>query len=242
MNETIHAGGLDFELRRSSRRTTLGLTVDRGGALLAHAPEDVEVDEITDYINSRLLWAHQKLAEKEPLRLRHRMPEFITGETIYYLGNSHRLRVTEDVADALTFDGTAFVLSNRIKEPFQHFRKWFIAQATPLIQRRVEWFQRRTTARSKRLRVCDLGFRWGSCGANGHLNFNWQLVQLPMRLIDYIVAHEMVHLTIPDHSNRFWKAMSAIMPDYKERRDEMAVSAHRFLRFSATPEGQPPRK
>jgi predicted metal-dependent hydrolase len=242
MNETIHAAGLEFELRRSSRRTTLGLTVDRGGDLLAHAPEEVELDEITDYINSRLLWVHQKLAEKEPLRLRHRVPEFITGETIYFLGNSHRLRVTEDAGYALTFDGTAFVLSSRIKEPFQHFRKWFIAQATPLIQRRVEWFQHRTTARPRKLRVCDLGFRWGSCGGNGNLNFNWQLAQLPMRLIDYVVAHEMVHLTIPDHSNRFWKAMSAIMPDYKERRDEIAVTAHRFLRFSAIPETQPSRK
>lgn len=240
MNETIHAGGFDFELRRSPRRATLGLSVDRGGELLAHAPEGVELDEITDYIKSRLLWVHQKLAEQEPLRIKYRAPEVITGETIFYLGNSHRLKVAEDAADALAFDGTAFVLSSRIKDPFPHFRKWFIAQATPVIRRRVEWFQHRTTARPKKVRVCDLGFRWGSCGTNGHLNFNWQLVQLPVRLIDYVVTHEMVHLTVPDHSNRFWKTLGAVMPDYQERRDEIAVSAHRFLRFSANPADRAP--
>ena len=232
MNETIHAGGFNFELRRSSRRTTLGLTVDRGGDLLAHAPEGVKLDEITEYIKSRLLWVHQKLAEKEPLRVKHRVPEFITGETIYYLGNSHRLKVVEDAVNALTFDGTAFVLSSRIKDPFPIFRNWFIKQADPLIRRRVEWFQHRTTALPKKLRVCDLGFRWGSCGTSGNLNFNWQLVQLPVRLIDYVVVHEMVHLTIPDHSTRFWRSLNAIMPDFEERREELAANAKAYLLFS----------
>ncbi len=240
MIETIHVGGLALELRRSARRTTLGLTVDRDGELLAHAPDGVSLEEINDYIQSRLLWAHQKLAAKESLRVKHRTPEFITGETIFYLGNSHRLKVVDDGAEALAFDGTAFVLSSRTKDPFQAFRGWFIGQADPIIRRRVEWFQQRTTVRPKKLRVCDLGFRWGSCGTNGHLNFNWQLVQLPVRLIDYVVAHEMVHLTVPDHSNRFWKMLNAIMPDCKERRDEIAVNAHRFLRFAANPANRTP--
>ena len=235
MSEVIHAGGLVFVTRRSARRTTLGLTVGRGGDLIVHAPDGIEGAEIRDFVQSRLLWAHRKLAETEPLRIRHRPPEFVTGETIFYLGKSHRLRVTEGVPECLAFDGTEFLLERAIKDPFPVFRAWFIRHAAPFINARVEWFQRRTTSVPRGIRVCDLGFRWGSCGPTGHLNFNWQLVQFPVRMIDYVVAHEMTHLAVPNHSKTFWRSLGSMLPDYAERRDELAAHAHRFLRFQTLP-------
>ncbi len=59
MNETIHAGGLVFVTRRSARRTTLGLTVGRGGDLIVHAPDGLDGAEILDFVQSRLLWVHR---------------------------------------------------------------------------------------------------------------------------------------------------------------------------------------
>ncbi|MCU0779808.1 MAG: M48 family metallopeptidase, partial [Akkermansiaceae bacterium] len=162
-------------------------------------------------------------------------PEFVTGETIFYLGKSHRLRVTEGILECLAFDGTEFLLEKENKDPFQVFRAWFIRQAEPFFNARVEWFQRRTTSVPRGIKVCDLGFRWGSCGPTGHLNFNWQLIQLPVRMIDYVVAHELTHLAVPNHSKHFWRSLGAMLPDYMERRDELAADAHRFLRFRAPP-------
>ena len=47
MTETLQLGGLIFEVRRSDRRKTLGLTVDRGGELVAHVPAATSVEELT---------------------------------------------------------------------------------------------------------------------------------------------------------------------------------------------------
>jgi predicted metal-dependent hydrolase len=67
MNETFEVGGLLFEVRRSSRRKTLGLTVDRHGELLVHAPEGEPTTRIEAWVRAKLLWVHRRLAAKERL-------------------------------------------------------------------------------------------------------------------------------------------------------------------------------
>ena len=67
MNEKLEVGGLTFEIRRSSRRKTLGLTVDRHGKLLVHAPEGDPTKLIETWVRSKLLWVYRRLAAKERL-------------------------------------------------------------------------------------------------------------------------------------------------------------------------------
>ncbi len=67
--------------------------------------------------------------------------------------------------------------------------------------------------------VMDLGFRWGSCSADGTLNFHWRVMQLPPQVIDYIVVHELAHLKVSDHSSAFWREVSKALPDYQRHRD-----------------------
>ncbi|MCK9462380.1 MAG: M48 family metallopeptidase [Proteobacteria bacterium] len=59
--------------------------------------------------------------------------------------------------------------------------------------------------------------RGGSTGSR-RLRFNWCIVQAPMRLVDYVVAHELVHLAHKNHDAKFWALLGQVMPDYEERR------------------------
>ena len=70
--------------------------------------------------------------------------------------------------------------------------------------------------------IRDQRRRWGSCDPKGNLRFNWRIVQAPMRLLDYVVAHELVHLANRNHTAAFWAALGRVMPDYAERREETA--------------------
>jgi predicted metal-dependent hydrolase len=85
----------------------------------------------------------------------------------------------------------------------------------------VEWLSCRTGLPPAAVRLRDLGFRWGSCGSDGVLFFNWRLLQLPMRLVDYVVAHELAHLLEPHHTPAFWNVLDCTMPDWKKRREEL---------------------
>lgn len=62
---------------------------------------------------------------------------------------------------------------------------------------------------------------WGSCSAKGNLNFNYKVLFLPEHLRDYIIVHEMCHLTHLNHGKDFWDLVATQMPDYRNYVQEL---------------------
>jgi predicted metal-dependent hydrolase len=71
------------------------------------------------------------------------------------------------------------------------------------------------------LRLSRATTLWGSCNARGVVSINWRLIQMPLYLIDYVVAHELSHLIEMNHSPAFWQLVERIYPDYKKVRKEL---------------------
>lgn len=63
--------------------------------------------------------------------------------------------------------------------------------------------------------------QWGSCSRTGRISLNTHLIKTPVRLIEYVVLHELCHLRHYDHGGRFYGLMSRYMPDWQERRSEL---------------------
>jgi len=232
MNETLEVGGLTFEVRRSLRRQTLGLTVDRGGELRLHAPENTPAQELTQWTRSKLLWVHRTLARKEALAPKVRVPEFVSGENFSYLGQNYRLKIVRDTAEPLCFDGNYFCLAADARsEAEAHFRRWYIRTGRDWLRERTTALARKTGTAASRIEVRELGFHWGSCGKHSVLFFNWRLLQLPVRLIDYIIVHELVHLEEPHHSPEFWQAIDRALPTWQQLQDALRSDGAKFLVF-----------
>ncbi len=226
MTECFQLAGLIFEVRRSQRRKTLGLTVDRRGELVVHAPDSTRHEELERWTRKKLLWLHRKLALKEDLRPKTQEPEYVSGETYYYLGRGYRLMVVARQEQSLIFDGRRFTLHRDARaRAEEEFRKWYIAAGTKWVTKRVKLLTRRIATSPSRIEVRDLGFRWGSCGKRDVIFFNWRLLQLPVRLADYVICHELVHLRVPNHGPAFWALLDGVQPDWRERRDELAAQA-----------------
>jgi hypothetical protein len=231
VTETLELAGLTFEVRRSNQRTTLGLTVDRGGELVVRAPQGTSDAELSQWVGKKLLWVHRKLALKEEVSPKLRGPDYVSGESFPYLGRRYRLKLVERQEQPLQFDGTRFTLRRDARPAEPHFRKWYVATGTEWLKRRVQTLSARTASKPNRIEVRDLGFRWGSCGRKGILYFNWKLLQLPIRLADYVIAHELVHLREGHHGPDFWAALGRAMPDWQERKDSLARGAKNHLVF-----------
>ncbi len=70
-----------------------------------------------------------------------------------------------------------------------------------------------------RITVRDQKTRWGSCSSTGTLSLNYRLMFAPPRVLDYVVIHELCHLTHMNHSREFWNLVASVMPEYKIHRN-----------------------
>ncbi len=71
------------------------------------------------------------------------------------------------------------------------------------------------------MRLSNARTQWGSCNQKGEIRLNWRLVQLPPRIADYVVAHEVAHLVELNHSPRFWALLEKLLPGHDDARREL---------------------
>ena len=216
---SLTVGDLQFEVRRSARRRSVQITVDRGGELILTAPEECAPSTMTSFVREKKFWIYTKLAEKDALPSRAPAKKYVTGEGFPYLGRSYRLLLVkrQDVPVKLT--GGRFMMH---RDEVEHGRarmiEWYSARGQDWIQNRAEPFARRLGVKPTGFRVQNLGYRWGSCTSSGTLNFHWRTMLLPPSIVDYVIVHELVHLLEPHHTPKFWSRVERILANYAERR------------------------
>lgn len=83
------------------------------------------------------------------------------------------------------------------------------------ITARVVYFHTYMGGHYTSITIRDQKSRWGSCSSRGTLSFNYRLIFAPPHVLDYVVVHELCHLTHMNHSKDFWNMVASYMPDYK---------------------------
>src|SRR5262245_50184367 len=175
-------GDLHYAVRESEHRHTVGITVDRDGSLLLHAPAGTDPAKLASWAWSRRGWVFRKLAEKHLLLPASPAKDFVTGEGFDYLGRHYRIQLTGDPA------GTEVKLERgRLRMPRYTAEAdegkaamigWYRRCALAWLPRRIGPWARRMGLQPGDLEVRDLGYRWGSLGKNGRLNIHWASMQL----------------------------------------------------------------
>jgi predicted metal-dependent hydrolase len=229
MNPTLTVDDLQFEVRRSPRRKTLQITVDRCGELILSAPEGSDPEVMEEFVREKRFWLYAKLAEKEALQRPVATKEFMSGEGFPYLGRSHRLLLVDHQDVPLKLERRRFrLLRSEADNGRLHFIRWYTEHARVWLQKSVRPLALRVGVEPCSVHVRDLGFRWGSCGARGTLNFHWATIVLPPNVIEYVVCHELVHLHEPRHTPDFWRRLERAMPDYENRKRWIAEHGMAF--------------
>ena len=96
--------------------------------------------------------------------------------------------------------------------------KRYIAAAKEYFPKRAAYFIQFTGGSYNRISIRDQKTRWGSCSARGTLSFNWRLMLAPPTIADYVIVHELCHLTYMNHSADFWHKVESVYPDYRTAR------------------------
>lgn len=231
--KTLTVGDLTFELRRSARRHSIEVTVDRGGELILKAPEGCALSVMEDFVKEKRFWIYKKLAEKEALRPAPNHRRYISGEGFPYLGRSYRLLLVDgsdtvegEQAVPVKLERGRFKLRRRdAPQGREHMIRWYTEHAAPWLRKRIERWRLRVGAEPADVLVRDLGYRWGSCGKGEKLYFHWRAILLPPRIVEYIAVHELIHLHEPHHTPEFWTRLERAMPDFAKRKQWLAEHA-----------------
>lgn len=219
----LQVDDLQFQVRRSARRRTMQITVERDGELVLSAPPEVDEAALRTFVLEKRFWIYTKLAEKYRLQRQVPRKEFVGGEGFMYLGRSHRLRLVDaqDVPLKLAA-GRLCLRRDEVSLAREHFIRWYSERAKAWLASRVADYQSRMEVSPAGVKVQDLGYRWGSCGRGNWLYFHWKAILLPARIAEYVVVHEMAHLHEPHHTPAFWLRVERAMPDYAQRKAWLA--------------------
>lgn len=221
----LQVDDLTLEVRRSQRRRTLGLTVERDGELVIAAPASADEATLSAFVREKRLWIYRKLAEKAELHRSVPRKEFVDGEGFLYLGRSYRLKlVDEQDAPLKLVNGRFRLRRDDLPDARNTFIRWYRARGQQWLTAKVRSYTDRMEVAPSQVRVQDLGYRWGSCGKGEALYFHWKTILLPQSIVEYVVVHELAHLHIPHHTPAFWRRVERVMPDYERRKNWLAAN------------------
>tara|TARA_Y100001936_G_C16076901_1_gene674651 strand:+ start:2380 stop:3096 length:717 start_codon:yes stop_codon:yes gene_type:complete len=226
MNSTTFGNSkIRYRVKKSSRRTTTQIVVTRMGVEII-TPFKKSQKQIAELVRKNAKWIYKKqlLAKQEkPFKL-----TFEHGSRLPFFGRNYLLDVKQTKkSESISLKNGKFVVRvNKISKARVRklYLDWSKKKAFPLFEKSVKKYTKKIGVDHSKILVKNQKNRWGSVSKNGTINFNQKLIRAPSKIVDYIVAHEVCHLKIPNHSRAFWNLLLSIMPDYEERKQWLRLN------------------
>ena len=221
---------IPYVIRRTGREKTVALTIEDRGRLVVTAPAGVSIDRLNGIVRHKAPWVVKRIRRVSDLPPPPTDREFVSGETVRYLGRQYRLRVYETAEDkyprikggwyAIPVPRGLGVQAQR-REVRRRLAGSLKQHADLYLPDRLAGLCLRLGIEKPSLFVRQQAKRWGSCDRGGVLRINWRIIQAHIPLIEYVLVHELAHLGNPNHDAAFWRAVGRWMPDYEERRGRL---------------------
>jgi len=215
---------IEFDIERKTSLKNTYINVDTDGVLVK-TNDTTTIEDINKMVVSKSAWISKKLDIFKSIAINK---DISTGSRLYYMGKSYYVNMIEDkTAQTITINFTHSKF--HITTP----QKYSDAQLHNAIesfykQKAIEKIIPLTKKWAKNMGVEPehISFRysknrWGSCSSTNRISFNYHLVKLSSSLIEYVVIHELAHITFQNHSKDFWKLVHKYLPNYQVKEDKI---------------------
>lgn len=221
--------------RSKKRKRTIAFKFVRGNTLRVLAPFRASQGVIESILYRRADWISRERSRR--MTDSGKAP-YTDGAAFSYLGFPCTVRITQGalaprscallprrfvvhVPEELSPDG----LRDEVR---LELLLWIKKRARTKFKARLDFWAQRLGVSYKKMIVANQGARWGSCSADDVIRLNWKLMMAPLRVVDYVVAHELSHVRHKNHSVRFWSFLARAMPDCELRRSELRTLERRL--------------
>jgi predicted metal-dependent hydrolase len=176
-------------------------------------------------VRKKAPWISQKL---DKLASYHPLPaprQYISGETLVYLGRQYQLKVEEGKKQPAKLQGRYLNVQVENRSKRQDVKRavdhWYRKRSQHTLGRylaRCQAVTHRHGLPEPKLMIRRMQRRWGSCSPAGRITLNLKLVQVPVHCIEYVIMHELCHLKHPNHSKAFYALLTRCQPDWRKRK------------------------
>lgn len=214
---------VSYTLKRTNRRRSIGLRIDDAG-LTVNMPLRASEKWLYSVLQEKAAWVVEKL---ESWQAKKPAPQqWVGGEPILYRGETFTLRIIPSLFDAPPqLHGTQLVVhvsqADNPAEIEKIIMRWYRREAMQLFTECVAHFAPLMNVNPGEIKLSSARTQWGSCTTRGTVRLNWQLIKMPLHLVDYVVVHELAHLREMNHSAAFWCVVETVCPDYVKLRGEL---------------------
>lgn len=222
---------MPYTIVRSNRRT-LAVCVLPDGRVEARAPRRFPAAAIERFVRQKADWIAARQTEALGRNREREVLRPAPGGTLPLGGVEYPLVAGESFG----FNGERFTLP---AEGWPAARSALIAlygeKTRELAEQRLGGFAARLGVKPAEVKVSRAVRRWGSCSGKGSLNFSWMLAAADLRAVDYVLVHELCHLSEPNHSAAFWRLVEEVLPDYRERKRLLRQTERRLSVLTEEP-------
>lgn len=219
---------------QSASRTTLAIEVHPDQTVVAIAPQGADVKIIDNKVLKRAPWILKQLREFEaflPVLPPHK---YVSGEAFRYLGRQYKLRIFQAKTEKVVLQRGLIQVSladrkdsvrvqHLLEAWFRHRAELIIAELWPKCVARVQ----RHGIEPKTYQLRKMKIRWGSCGKNGVILLNPELISAPKECIEYLILHELCHLKHYNHGAEFFELLALLVPSWEALREKLNRSVQR---------------
>lgn len=213
---------IGYELRRSAKASERRIVVTPGRVEVTALSDDDD-RELEGFLQRKRQWLFDTVREIEQAAgTRHAVPRFMTGSKIPYRGRKMSLTVRRTDAErfevayrnGFVVDVPDWAGANADHLVASELRHWLRHRARREVKAVAAGYGKRFGLKPRSIRVADFEGGWGSCGPEGYVLINWQLIFAPPAVLEYVVAHELCHLKVRSHGPDFWRLVATLCPSF----------------------------
>jgi len=219
---------VEYEVQHSSDATEPRIDVDiHGVTVVIPEPDKAHPEEL---LKENAVWVVEKKEKYDTYREQVPDRTFEAGESFPFLGQDRELviepRQKHEVDEGPIQLRKSAVEQSSVKQVLENFYR---SRARDYLTDRTDHYAERMGVEYKKLELRNQRTRWGSCSTGGTISLNWRLIMAPPEVVDYLVVHELAHLTEQHHGREFWQLVGKHIPDYKEKAEWLEQNSAQLI-------------
>jgi len=189
-----------------SFRKSMTLKIDEAWQLIVKTPFFTSKKQVEEFI-----WKHKKWIDDKTKSVLKKVKNYNEKEKFMFFWEEYELSYNSK-SKIIEFDWMTFYLDHKYKSKADIlFSNFYKLEAKKYISNRIKIIAKKNNLTFNNLKITSAKTRWWSCTSVKNINFSYRLIMAPIKTIDYVIVHELAHLTHMNHSKQFWDLVEEMM-------------------------------